>query len=106
MLRSWWGHVGHIVDPTDAQNTLRLVVGALLGAVLGPPLTGMLLESSPSVLFWAVAFVVVVQTLCFVLVAMMPRLQPATRSHTATSVAARKAAGCGGEISCSTTAPK
>ena len=52
----------------------RLVVGALLGAVLGPPLTGVLLEASPTVLFWAVAAVVLGQTLCFVGVAMMPKL--------------------------------
>ena len=54
----------------------RLVVGALLGAVAGPPLTGVLLEASPSFLYTAVVGVVVTQTLCFIAVALMPRHAP------------------------------
>ena len=62
--------------PLSSVWISRLCVGALAGAVLGPPLTGALLDSSPNFLFYSVGLVVLVQTLCFIGVAMVPRLPP------------------------------
>lgn len=59
--------------PLSSVWISRLAVGALVGAVLGPPSTGALLESSPNMLYWVVSLVVVVQTICFGGVLLLPR---------------------------------
>lgn len=65
--------------PLSSAWISRLVVGALVGSVLGPPAVGSLLEGWPACLFYAVLLVVLVQTACFVLVALLPRHRPPAR---------------------------
>ena len=62
--------------PLSSVWISRLVVGALVGAVLGPPATGALLDASPSFFFWAAAFVVFGGTIAFGIVAAMPQYAP------------------------------
>ena len=68
--------------PLSSVWISRLVVGALVGAVLGPPATGALLEASPSFFYWAVALVVFGGTLAFGCVAALPRYRVQTTLRT------------------------
>ena len=77
------------------------VVGALVGAVLGPPAVGSLIDASPSFLYWSVLVVVVVQTACFGAVAMMPRYAIA-QSDDALGESRHASSSVDGRMSCST----
>jgi MFS family permease len=61
--------------PLSSVWISRLVVGALVGAVLGPPAVGALLDVWPTCLYYAVLGAVLLQTVCFLLVAMLPRYE-------------------------------
>jgi fucose permease len=62
--------------PLSSVWISRLAAAALIGDVAFPPLVGALLPTAPRTLYWAEASVVFLQTLCFLLVALLPQHPP------------------------------